>query len=79
MSFLKKQNFCLYAFEFRERKSRNYEYQQWEYEQYEQFMFHSYFERKNDKALIFDVVHFSNFEISASLLLAPPSNKRRTS
>ena len=32
MSFLKKQNFCLYAFEFRERKSRNYEYEQWEYE-----------------------------------------------
>ena len=35
-------------------------------------MFHSYFERKNDKVLIFNIVHFPNFEISASLLLAPP-------
>ena len=32
----------------------------------EKFMFHSYFERKNDKVLIFNV-HFSNFEISVSL------------
>ena len=42
-------------------------------------MFHSYFERKNDKILTFNVVHFPNFEISASLELAPPFNKRRTS
>ena len=28
-------------------------------------MFHSYFERKNDKVLIFDIVYFPNFEISA--------------
>ena len=26
-------------------------------------MFHSYFERKNDKALTFNIVHFPNFEI----------------
>ena len=30
-------------------------------------MFQSYFERKNDKAFSFDIVHFPNFEISASL------------
>ena len=41
-------------------------------------MFHSYSERKNDKVLTFNVVHFPNFEISASLLLALPSKKRRT-
>ena len=41
-------------------------------------MFYSYFERKNEKVLKFTVIHFPNFEISASLLLAPPSNKRRT-
>ena len=41
-------------------------------------MFYSYFERKNDKALTFNIVHFPNFEIRASFLLAPPSNKRRT-
>ena len=41
-------------------------------------MFHSYFERNYDKVLIFNIVHFPNFEISASLLLALPSNKRRT-
>ena len=34
-------------------------------------MFHVYFERKNDKVLIFNNVHFPNFEISAS-------NKRQT-
>ena len=42
-------------------------------------MFHFYFERKNDKGLLFDIVYFPNFEISASLQLAPPSNKHRTS
>ena len=41
-------------------------------------MFHSYFERIYDKVLAFNIVHFPNFEISASLLLALPSNKRRT-
>ena len=41
-------------------------------------MFHSYFRRKYDKVLPFNIVYFPNFEISASLLLAPPSNKRRT-
>ena len=30
-------------------------------------MFHSYYERKIDKGLIFDVVHFPNFETSAAL------------
>ena len=35
-------------------------------------MFHSYFERKYDKVFTFNIVHFSNFEISA------PCNKRRT-
>ena len=44
-----------------------------------QFVFHSYFERKNDKVLTLDVVRLSNFEISASLHLSPPSNKHRTS
>ena len=29
------------------------------------FMFHSYFERKNDKVLPLNIVHFPNFEISA--------------
>ena len=28
-------------------------------------MFHPYFERKNDKVLIFNIVDFSDFEISA--------------
>ena len=32
-------------------------------------MFHSYFERKNDKVLTFNIVHFPNFEVSA------PSNQ----
>ena len=41
-------------------------------------MFHSYFERKNEKVLTFDITQFPNFEISASLYLAPPFNKRRT-
>ena len=45
-------------------------------------MFYSYFERKNYKALAFNIVHFANFEISASLYLAPhiavsEFNKRR--
>ena len=42
-------------------------------------MFHSYSERKNDIVLTFNIVHFPNFEISASLYLARPSNKRLTS
>ena len=42
-------------------------------------MCHSYFERKNDKVLSFNIVYFPNFETSASFQLAPPSNKRRTS
>ena len=29
-------------------------------------MFHSYFERKNEKVLTFNIVHFPNFEISTS-------------
>ena len=29
-------------------------------------LFHSYLERKNDKVLVFNIVHFPNFEISAS-------------
>ena len=41
-------------------------------------MCHSYFERKYDKVLTFKIFHFPNFEISASLLLAPRTNKRRT-
>ena len=31
------------------------------------FLFHSYFERKIDKILTLDIVHFPNFEINASL------------
>ena len=38
-----------------------------------------YSERKNDKVLAFNIVHFPNFKISDSLKLAPPSYKRRTS
>ena len=38
-------------------------------------MFHFYFERKNDKVLTFNIVHFPNFEISASFWLALPSNE----
>ena len=34
-------------------------------------MLHSFFERKYDKVLTFNIVHFTNFEIRASLLLAP--------
>ena len=30
-------------------------------------MFHFYFEIKNDKVLTFNIVHFGNFEITASL------------
>ena len=41
-------------------------------------MCHSYLERKYDKVLTFKISHFPNFEIRASLLLAPPTNKRRT-
>ena len=41
-------------------------------------MFYSYFERKYDKVLTFNMLHFPNFDISASLLLAPLSNNRHT-
>ena len=41
-------------------------------------MFHSYFEIKNDKVLTFAIPLFPNFELSASLKLALPSNRRRT-
>ena len=34
-------------------------------------LFHSYFERKNDKVLTFNIVHFPNFEIYSSLKQAP--------
>ena len=34
-------------------------------------MFHSYFEKQNNKVLTFINVHYPKFEISASLLLAP--------
>ena len=30
-------------------------------------MFRSHFKRKNDEVLAFDIVHFPNFDISASL------------
>ena len=30
-------------------------------------LFHSYFEKKNDKVLTFNIVYFPNCEISASL------------
>ena len=30
-------------------------------------MFYSYFERKNEKVLTLNIIHFFNFEISASL------------
>ena len=30
-------------------------------------LFHSYFERKNDKVLSFNIVYSANFEISAAL------------
>ena len=40
-------------------------------------MFHSCFERKYDKDLAFNIVHFPK-ELSASLLLAPPSKKYRS-
>ena len=42
-------------------------------------MFHSYFERKNNKVLTFNIVNFPSFEISAFLSLTSPSHKRRTS
>ena len=29
-------------------------------------LFHSYFDRKYDKVLTFNIAHFSNFEVSAS-------------
>ena len=45
-------------------------------------MLHSFFERKYYKVFTLNIVHFPNFEISASLLLAPhltvsKFNKRR--
>ena len=44
-------------------------------------MFHSYFERKIDKVLTFNIVHFPNFEISDALkalhLTVSKFNKRR--
>ena len=42
-------------------------------------MFHYYFEEQSDKILTFNINHFPDSEISASLLLAPLSIKRRTS
>ena len=30
-------------------------------------MFNSYFEKKNDKVLTFNIIHFPNFEINASI------------
>ena len=33
-------------------------------------MFHSEFERENDKALKFNIVHFSNFEITLLVVLS---------
>ena len=38
---------------------------------YWKFIFHSYFERQNDKFLTFHIVYFPNFEISASLYVEP--------
>ena len=40
-------------------------------------LFFCLLKEKNDKVLTFNIVNLPNFEISASLLLAPPSNKRR--
>ena len=37
-------------------------------------MFHSHFERKNNKVLIFNIVNFPNFEISALIRAAPNFN-----
>ena len=37
-------------------------------------MFNSYYERKCDKVLTFDIVHFPNYKISASPLLAPSNS-----
>ena len=42
-------------------------------------MLHFYFEKKIDKVLTLNIVYFPNFAISASLKLALPSNKYRTS
>ena len=36
------------------------------------------FQKKNGKVLIFNIVHFPNFEISAQVQLAPSSNKQCT-
>ena len=41
-------------------------------------MFHSCFERKNDKVLTFNIAHFPIFEISASLSLAPMSKNKNS-
>ena len=40
-------------------------------------MFHSYFERKYEKVLTFNIVHFPNFEISASLLFTAANVKKQ--
>ena len=32
--------------------------------------FHSYFERKNDKALTFNIVHFPNIEITPNMFFS---------
>ena len=45
---------------------------------YVSFLNKIHFEWKNDKVLTFNLVHFPNFEISASLYLAPLFNKCRT-
>ena len=37
-----------------------------------EYLFHSYVEKKCDKVLTFNIAHFPIFEISTSLLLAPP-------
>ena len=41
-------------------------------------MFYSYFEREYEKVLTFNIVRFASFKISASFLLAPPSNRHRS-
>ena len=38
-------------------------------------MFHSYFERENNKILTLNIVHFPNCEISASLCIVLPHLK----
>ena len=45
---------------------------------YISFLKKIHFERKNAKVVTFNIVHFPNFEVSASFYLALPSNKHRT-